>query len=340
MNDQKKINHQNNGGAEKKAPPKGKVISSDYRELFEEAEAREPKEHLKAEDTVQKAPLSEEKEEKKESEAEKHWPDPAGAVKAAVKAAQEGFDVLQEEQQETTVPSQSREEEEPHFHARGTHRAPRLVTGVVVLLLALVGVGYLATALGTQIYYAVTDDSRERAYDEFLEPLVMQDPDAFSSQESADQQMVLAASLWKALEDNSASYTSYDESGRTLVPLADVSDACHALFGPEAELQLNDTEIDNFFTFDADTNQFHVTPFSTQSSYVPYTESIRTEDGKTVLRVGYVAPTDSWRSDEEDAPEEPTPVKYMEYVMEKDDETEYVAQIREPADGSVPSSSQ
>lgn len=340
MNDQKKINHQKNAGAEKKAPPKGKVISSDYRELFEEAEAREPKEHLKAEDTAQKAPLLEEKEEKKESEAEKHWPDPAGAVKAAVKAAQEGFDVLQEEQQEASIPSQSGEEEEPHFHARGTHRAPRLVTGVVVLLLALVGVGYLATALGTQIYYAVTDDSRERAYDEFLEPLVMQDPDAFSSQESADQQMVLAASLWKALEDNSASYTSYDESGRTLVPLADVSDACHALFGPEAELQLNGTEIDNFFTFDTDTNQFHVTPFSTQSSYIPYTESIRTEDGKTVLRVGYVAPTDSWRSDEEDAPEKPTPVKYMEYVMEKDGETEYVAQIREPADGSVPSSSQ
>lgn len=336
MNDQKKINHQKNGGAIKKAPPKGKVISSDYRELFKEAEAREPKEHLRAEDTASALPEGEE--EKKESAA-KHWPDPAGAVKAAVKAAQEGFDVLQEEKPETAAPSPSGEEE-PHFHARGTHRAPRLATGIVVLLLALVGVGYLATALGTQIYRAVTDDSRERAYDEFLEPLVMQDPDAFSSQASADEQMVLAASLWKALEDNSASYTSYDESGRTLVPLADVSDACHSLFGPEAELQLNNTEIDSFFTFDTDTNQFHVTPFSTQSSYVPYTESIRTEDGKTVLRVGYVAPTDSWRSDEEDAPEKPTPVKYMEYVLEKDNETEYVAQIREPADGPVPSSSQ
>ena len=339
MNEQEKMNHQKKGAAGKKEPPKGKVISSDYRELFEELEAREPKEHLKAEDKLE---TNSEPEEGKDSVEEKHWPDPASAVKAAVKAAQEGFDLLQEEQQEVASPSEPAEEseEEPHFRARGTHRAPRLVTGVIVLLLALVGVGYLATALGTQIYRAVTDDSRERAYDEFLEPLVMQDPDAFSSQESADEQMVLAASLWKALEDNSASYTSYDDAGRTLVPLADVSDACHALFGPDAELQLDDSGTDNFFTFDTDTNQFHVTPFSTQSSYVPYTENIRTEDGKTVLRVGYVAPTDSWRSDEEDAAEEPTPVKYMEYVLEKNGDTEYVAQIREPEGGSVPSSSE
>ena len=143
----------------------------------------------------------------------------------------------------------------------------------------------------------------------------MQDPEPFSSQENADSRMMLNASLWKALEDNSASYTEYDEAGRTLVPLADVSDACHALFGPEAELQLNALSQSTFFTFDESANQFHVTPYSTQSSFVPYTESIWNEEGNTVLRVGYVAPTDSWRNQGESAAEAPTPVKYMEYVL-------------------------
>ena len=167
----------------------------------------------------------------------------------------------------------------------------------------------------------------------------MQDQEPFSSQENADSRMMLNASLWKALEDNSASYTEYDEAGRTLVPLADVSDACHALFGPEAELQLNGLDDDTFFTFDESANQFHVTPYSTQSSFVPYTESIWNEEGNTVLRVGYVAPTDSWRSEGESAAEAPTPVKYMEYVLTAGENGEYVSQVREPAQGSEPVSS-
>lgn len=69
---------------------------------------------------------------------------------------------------------------------------------------------------------------------------------------------------------------------------------------------------------------------------MPYTESIRTEDGKTVLKVGYVAPTDSWREESgEDAA--PAPVKYMEYVLVSDGQNEYVEQVREPEEGSAPS---
>ena len=326
-----------------KEPPKGKVISSDYRELFQTLEEKEQKQHLEAESTPAV---------KKPAEA-KRRSDPAAAVKAAVKAAQEGFDLLQEtpaEEPEPVPPEEEPEleeelepqEQEPRFRARGKHRRPGLITGVIVLLLALVGVGYLATAVGTQIYRTVTDDTQERNYDQFIKPVVMQDPAAFSSQEDADQKMVLAASLWKALEDNSAVYTDYDDAGRTLVPLSDVSDACHQLFGPEAELQLSNLDADTFFTFDQDTNQFHVTPYSTQSSFIPYTESIWNEDGKTILRVGYVAPTDSWRSDESSAVEEPSPVKYMEYVLDKADGEgeEYIAGVRVPEDGGTPVSSQ
>ena len=82
-----------------------------------------------------------------------------------------------------------------------------------------------------------------------------------------------------------------------------------------------------------------MTPYSTQSSFVPYTESIWNEEGNTVLRVGYVAPTDSWRSQGESAAEAPTPVKYMEYVLTAGENGEYVSQVREPAQGSEPVSS-
>lgn len=327
-----------------KDPPKGKVLSSDYRELFQALDEKERRQREKAEDLPEepKSPSGGKKESHRRA-------DPAAAVKAAVKAAQEGLDLLQESAEEKSASKAEGNEdteetaaidETPRFRARGTHRAPSLFIGVIVLLLALTGVGYLATTVGTQVYRMVTDDSRQRGYDEFLRPIVMQDPEPFASQEEADGQMVLAASLWKALEDNSASYTDYDDSGRTLVPLVDVSDACQALFGPDAQLQLSNLDTDTFFTFDEESNVFHVTPYSTQSSFIPWTESIRTEDGNTVLRVGYVAPSDSWREESGTGEEEPEPVKYMEYVLAQNGDQEYVKEIREPADGSTPSSSE
>lgn len=329
MDEQEKTGKRPPESSDKKEPPKGRVISSDYRDMF-------PKQQPEKQ-TSQDKPASKNK---------RHHTAPGEAVKAVVKAAQEnvheGFDLLEEQAADTeeetpvqeftdTAETETASNELPRFRARGKRRKLGLATGVVVLLLALTGVGYLAATIGTQIYQAATDDSRERAYDEYLKPLVMQDPDTYETPEEADEMMVLTASLWKALEDNSTSYTDYDDMGRTIVPLADVSDACHALFGPNVELQLNGLDEDNFFTFDDTDNQFHVTPYSTQSSFIPYTESIGVQaDGKKVLKVGYVAPADKWRSDDIDAPEEPSPVKYMEYVLaQTENGEEYVVQIRE-----------
>ena len=116
-----------------KEPPKGKVLSSDYREMFEntdgEVSVAEPE-----------TPPTESSETVSKQES---------PVQAAVKAAQEGLDLLQEETEET--PERKRPEREPDapaFRAKGTHRRPALITGVIVLLLALTGVGFLATEIG------------------------------------------------------------------------------------------------------------------------------------------------------------------------------------------------
>ena len=65
---------------------------------------------------------------------------------------------------------------------RGTRRYG-VALGAFVLALALVGVCAIATLAGRQIYQAATDDSALRAYDSFLAPVVMQDPEPFESPE-------------------------------------------------------------------------------------------------------------------------------------------------------------
>ena len=212
---------------------------------------------------------------------------------------------------------------------RGTRRYG-VALGAFVLALALVGVCAIATLAGRQIYQAATDDSALRAYDSFLAPVVMQDPEPFESPEKADPEFVQNAALWQTiLADNGASYTEYDDAGRALIPVGDVSAACSMLFGPDCRLSPRTPE-DNFYSYDEETEQYHVALFSSESAYEPYTESARSENGDTVLRVAYVTPG-SVDHDGSSADSAQQAHKRMDYVLRTNEATgeQYVYAVRE-----------
>lgn len=205
-----------------------------------------------------------------------------------------------------------------------------VAAGSLVLLLALVGVCFLAGEVGKKIYSAVTDDSRLREYDAFLTTAVAQDPQPFASPDKADPAFVLDASLWKAMSENGSSYTDYDDAGRTIVPLGDVADACRRLFGPDCKLQPKSPETETFYEYSQADNNFHVALYSLDSTYVPYTESAKKKGDGVALRVGYVPPSDQWRSQSSSMSSgSPSPTKYMEYVLKTDPETkkEYIYSV-------------
>lgn len=208
---------------------------------------------------------------------------------------------------------------------RGKHKYG-IAAGVFVMVLALVGVCFIVGTIGTNIYKAATDDSKLRLYDSFLSAAVMQDPQPFDTPAAANEGMVLQASLWRAVTVNGSQYTDYDDAGRTKVPLGDVVDACHELFGPDCQLQPESQKNESFFEYDSTENMFHVMPYSSQSSFAAYTVSSRKSGDATVLKVGYVTASDDSRNSISSQPVVPKPVKYMEYVMKTNSSTgkEYI----------------
>ncbi len=215
---------------------------------------------------------------------------------------------------------------------RGKYRFG-LFAGSVVLILALVGVVFVAFEAGTRIHGALTDDSRLRAYDRLISVVVAQDPQPFASPDKADPDFVLNASLWKVMTEHGSDYASYDDAGRTIVPLGDVADACGELFGPTCQLQPKNPATESFYTFDAAKSQFHIALYSLEGVYEPYTESAGREGDGVVLRVGYVSPTDPTRaasSGTGSSVGKPAPAKYMEYVIKTNASTkkEYVYSVR------------
>lgn len=213
----------------------------------------------------------------------------------------------------------------------GRHRYG-IFAGSVVLLLALAGVVSIVAFFGMKIHAALTDDTKLRAYDKFLTIVVAQDPQPFDSPDKADPDFVLNASLWQTMtSDGASAYTNYDKEGRTIVPLGDVADACHELFGPNCRLEPKNPTQETFYEYDTAKSQFHISLYSLDSTYVPYTVSAKRKGDGMVLRVGYVPPSDETRaqSSSVSSGSTPKPTKYMEYVLKTNPTTqkEYIYSI-------------
>lgn len=286
-------------------------FSADYRDSFpthkpeKKEEDSEPENPIRETETEEEEDFVPEKEEESEEDLLTKWDD--------------GFPEEETFPEEAYVPPKR----------RGKRRYG-VTVGSLVLLLALVGVCFLAGEVGKNIYSAVTDDSRLREYDTFLTTVVAQDPQPFTSPDQADPVFVLNASLWEAMSENGSSYTDYDDAGRTIVPLGDVADACRKLFGPDCKLQPKNPETETFYEYSQSDNNFHVALYSLDSTYVPYTVSAKKKGDGVALRVGYVPPSDQWRSQSSPAASgSPSPTKYMEYILKTDPETkkEYIYSV-------------
>lgn len=245
-------------------------------------------------------------------------------IKKATLSPEEQEQVEAESLDETTVTAG---EQTQSLRRRGKFRYG-IGVGALIMVLAFVGLSVIVWGVGSHIYRAATDDSQLRAYDTFLAPIVMQDPEPFENEEEANAEMVMKASLWRAVTQNGEQYNSYDDQGRTLVPLGDVVDACHALFGPNCNLQPTNPKEETFFEYDSQQNVFRVAPYSSQSSFAPYTLSSKKSGDTVTLRVGYVV--GDWQDVTESSNASPQPVKYMQYILKKtaDGKSEYVAAVR------------
>ena len=231
--------------------------------------------------------------------------------------------------------------QKPAAHHGAKHRRSGkyrygLFAGFLVLMLAIVGVVFIAVEAGTRIHSAMTDDSKLRAYDKELSVVVAQDPQPFASPDKADPDFVLNASIWKVMTEHSSDYTTYDDIGRTVVPLGDVVEACEELFGPKCTLRPKNPATETFYSYDSAKAQFHIALYSLEGIYTPYTVSTKKEGDGVVLRVGYIPPTDVTRtasSSVSSSSGKPAPTKYMDYVVKQNETTkkDYVYAVRKAA---------
>ncbi|MBR7092546.1 MAG: hypothetical protein IKI50_05100 [Clostridia bacterium] len=196
---------------------------------------------------------------------------------------------------ETIVPRAARR--------RGRHKGAAWL-GFFVLLLAFL---LLASAVFLIVRGLVTRQRQkdlEAQVQEFLYPLMLQNPSPFDTAEGQQQDALILSALWRIaraetdrLQRRPGTVTQYetDEWGRWSLPISEVSAAYAALFGTAQPYfhTIGDPGTAQAYEYSLSRNCYYVPPGDeVRSAYVPVLGRVTREGGVITAQVGYV------RSDE------------------------------------------
>lgn len=172
--------------------------------------------------------------------------------------------------------------------------------GLLILLLAAVGVVSLAVS-GIRAVQRSQDDTalKEELYD-FLLPVMQYIPSAFDSVDGNQQDTLILAAIWRVTnaeqirqlqEKDSVSRYASDDLGRMLIPLEEINASYAALFGQDAEPYhhtIGEEGMSFTFEYDPDEGCYHVPIVSSSSMYVPVIDTLKKKGDTIEVRVGYV----------------------------------------------------
>lgn len=156
-----------------------------------------------------------------------------------------------------------------------------IIPGIMILMAAFAGVVCFCMFGGVDL---VQDTEQINA---FLAPVMMQHPEPFSSLSQASGDMILQASVWRAVTQNQANYKETDEQGRMIVPAKDVETASGELFGSTYHFSTKQPQNASFFVYDEPSETYRVLPSSSVTSTVPQIKEVKKENGSIVVTVEF-----------------------------------------------------
>ena len=238
--------------------------------------------------------------------------------KAQIDFEQEMIEVEKAEQERKTYSANSR-------HKKDSVHRRRIITGAVFSVFALIGVLSVISNIFSMGMKIVDNTAEKQEYNNLLTTLVVYDPLPFETPEQADQQMLLASSVWAAIMNEDMSVYETDEYGFTLLPAIDVDKYFSKLFGTGMKLEhgsFQDRDVE--FEFNDDKQAYVIPATSFPTGFAPQVEKIKTSFSEKIVTVGYLSPSTSWADTSGS-----TLSKYVDYIFEKQDGQFVLVAIRE-----------
>lgn len=198
---------------------------------------------------------------------------------------------------------------------KGGKRRFYMLLGIVVILLAAVGLVSTVRFSVDKIKAFADNTQQKTEFAKFIYPIVICDPAPFDQTVKLRNDTMLTAAIWDIIlyEDKSKYESDFDY---IIVPEVDVEQHATKLFG--SGLSFSHESIlgtDIQFYYEEDIKSYRIPSNPKYFTYSPYIEDITRVGESYTLTVGYVSPTPSWLTLTSD--EAPSPEKYVDYVVSK-----------------------
>lgn len=209
------------------------------------------------------------------------------------------------------------------------------IVGFVVFALALTGVISIAGFLGGRVQTSVAENKAEKMafYEEFISPVIMNDPDTFDDITKANAQQLLSIAIWSVI-DKSADPEKYEYTDDgMLMPQKEVEKMFRSLFGDEVKLTHCTVDGGEGVEFKySEKKKCYVIPITGITPiYLPDVTEAEEKNNAVILTVGYLTSSD-WVQDSEGNMVPPEPGKYMKITLGKNSDGGFYVRAIQTAD--------
>lgn len=192
-----------------------------------------------------------------------------------------------------------------HGNRRGKNKHAALIGGLISFL-SIIGV--IAIILGGiwWVRQAADTTALKEEFYYFLQPVLAYSPEPFEDITATEQDAFLDAAAYRVSiaeqirmmqeqqKNSSAEVTcnyAVDDQGRIAIPVAEIEESYHTLFGPDAPLTHRSVE-ENALTYSEADGCYYVPFNELMTGYQPVIESIKRRSRTYTVRVGFVANND------------------------------------------------
>ena len=197
------------------------------------------------------------------------------------------------------------------------------IVGLAVIIFTLIGIVSVFSFVSDKIHSSANKSKQEqvKVYEDFISPVIMNDPDTFDDITKANPQQLLSIAIWSVI-DNGADPEKYEYTdGGILMPQQEVEAEFLSLFGNEITHVHATVDGGEGVTFKySKKKQSYIIPITgIMPIYLPDVTEVKEKDSSVILTVGYLASAD-WVQDSEGNMVSPEPGKYMKITLGKNND--------------------
>lgn len=200
--------------------------------------------------------------------------------------------------------------------------------GLIVLILVLIGIISIIYFGAGAIGKLADNPKKLEEYQEFIAPVVINDPAPFDDLSQADRMELMESAMWALLRSNVNPDEYPYEDGCMVIPQEDVKEQFVRLFGTDIEPKYGTIVSTNYeFTYDEGTKTYRVPITSTEPLYTPVIYDIDKSGKTTTLVVGYLA-ANEWKQSPNGDMVAPDADKFMKITLRQKGDTYYISSIQ------------